>query len=61
MNLDTHYRNDFITVDSNLTPVGKKMINLLKPGSIFTVQAMGKRNAVKADLFPHEIAIFKLI
>ena len=31
MNLDTNFRNDFVTVDANLTPSGWKMVNLLGP------------------------------
>ncbi|MBI5043030.1 MAG: alpha-amylase [Nitrospirae bacterium] len=60
MNLDSNPRNDFITVDSNLTPAGKNLVNLLKPGSIHTVHKSGRRNAVRAGLSPHEIAILKL-
>ena len=61
MNLDSGPRNDFVTVDSNLTPAGKKMINLLKPDSTFPVQAGGKRHAIMIGLAPHEMAILKLV
>ncbi len=60
INLDSNQKNDFITVDSNLTPAGKNLVNLLKPGSIHTVHKSGRRNTVRAGLSPHEIAILKL-
>ncbi|MDI6890833.1 MAG: alpha-amylase family glycosyl hydrolase [Thermodesulfovibrionales bacterium] len=60
MNLDSNPRNDFVTVDYNLTPAGKQMINLLKPESTFPVQATGQRHAVRVELAPHEMAVLKL-
>ncbi|HHT9120772.1 MAG TPA: alpha-amylase family glycosyl hydrolase [Candidatus Hypogeohydataceae bacterium YC41] len=60
INLDSNPRSDFVTVDSNLTPAGRKMINLLKPESNFDVQTLGQRHAVKIPLDSHEIAILKL-
>lgn len=59
MNLDSTPRNDFVTVDSNLTPPEEKMVNLLKPGSIAQVVVTGHRHAVRAGLGPHEMAILK--
>lgn len=61
MNIDSAPRNDFVTVDSSLTPSGKKMINLLEPKSIVAVQATGQRHAVRIELGPHEMALLKLM
>lgn len=60
MNLDPNSRHDFVTVDSNLTPSGKNMTNLLKPELTLTVQAKGSRHVVRVELAPHEMAILKL-
>lgn len=60
MNLDSNQRNDFITVDSNLTPAGKNMINLLSPISTYSVHKVDRRNAIRVYLPPHEMAILKL-
>ncbi len=60
MNLDSNPRNDFVTVDSNLTPPGKKMINLLRSGSNTIVLKTGQRHAVRVELDPLEMAILKL-
>ncbi|MEW6108401.1 MAG: alpha-amylase family glycosyl hydrolase [Nitrospirota bacterium] len=61
MNLDPNPRNDFVTVDSCLTPEGKKMINLLDLSRIFSVGAAGHRHTVKVELLPHEMAILKMV
>ena len=61
MNLDSTPRNDFVTVDSNLTPSGKKVVNLLKPQSITPVVVTGQRHAVRTTLGPHEMALLKLL
>lgn len=60
MNLDSNPRNDFITVDSNLTTSSKKMTNLLNPASFHTVHTKGQRNAVKVELTSYEMAILKI-
>ncbi len=60
LNLDHHPRQDFITVDANLSPVGAKMANLLAPGQEVEVEQRGSRHAVRVALDGHEIAIFKL-
>lgn len=60
INLDTNPRNDFITVDGNLMPDGKRMKNMLKPESLYTVQAIGRRDAVRVTLDSHEMAILRL-
>jgi glycosidase len=61
MNLDSNPKTDFVTVDSNLTPAGKKMINLLEPEPIIPVLAAGQRTAVRIELRPHEMGVFKLL
>lgn len=61
LNLDAAPRNDFLTVDSNLTPSGKRMVNLLQPETSTTVQVTGQRHAVRIGLRPHEMAILKLL
>lgn len=59
MNLDSAGRSDYVTVDKNLTRKGGRMKNLLN-GSEVEVEERGMRNAVKTNLAPHEIAIYKL-
>ncbi len=59
MNLDTKQRNDFLTVDINLSPEGQKLVNLLLPEKHLTVEKRGKRNAVRVPLDRHEIVILK--
>ena len=59
MNLDMHPRNDFITVDANLNPVERKMVNLLAPEQQVTVEQRGERHAVRVPLGGHEMMILK--
>ena len=61
MNLDLTPRNDFVTLDSQLTPAGEKMINLMAPEIIIPVLATGQRSAVRIGLCPQEMAVFKLL
>lgn len=61
LNLDGSPRNDYVTVDANLTPAGASMTNLFKPASTCPVIRAGGRNAVQVGLEPHEIAILKLV
>lgn len=59
MNLDTNPRSDFITVDINLSPAGRKMVDLLAPEKQVTVERRGPRHAVQVPLDGHEMAILK--
>ncbi len=59
MNLDSHPRNDFVTVDLNLSPAGEKMVNLLFPGQRVAVEQRGPRHAVRVPLDGHEMAILR--
>jgi glycosidase len=61
MNLDLSPRNDFVTVDANLNPAGRKMVNLLAPEQQFTVEQRGERHAVQVPLGGHEIMILKQV
>lgn len=60
MNLDSHPRSDFITVDAQLTPAGRNMSNLLRSGTTSAVLRTGPRHAVRVELAPHEMAVLKL-
>ncbi len=60
MNLSDRRRDDWITVDSALTPPGSRLNDLLGPGAPIPVTAIGQRAAVKVSLGPHEPAILKL-
>jgi|WetSurSiteA1Bulk_404760.scaffolds.fasta_scaffold04729_2 glycosidase len=60
INLDNNIRDVWVTVDSCLSPEGRKLKNLLKPEKKFIIEIIGKRNAVKIKLNPYEIAILKL-
>lgn len=59
MNLDTSFRNDFVTVDANLSPSGVKMVNLLGPEKQVTIKVTGSRHAVRIPLDGHEMVILK--
>jgi len=60
LNLDQHPREDFVTVDANLNPVGAKVANLLTAGQEARVEQRGSRHAVRVPLAGHEMAILKL-
>ena len=59
MNLDAHPRNDFVTVDVNLSPVGQKLVNLLDAEKKVPVEQRDPRHTVRVPLEGHEMAIFK--
>lgn len=59
MNLDSTPRNDFVTVDVNLSPAGQKMVNLLAPDTQVTVERRGPRHAIRVPLDGREMAILK--
>ena len=59
MNLDTTPRNEFVTVDANLSPAGQKMVNLLAPEKQVTVEQQGQRDVVRVPLDGHEMVILK--
>ncbi|MCI0455307.1 MAG: alpha-amylase [Candidatus Dadabacteria bacterium] len=59
MNLDTNPRNDLVTVDIDLSPVGHKMVNLLNPEKKVTIEQRGQRHAVRIPLTSHEMFILK--
>ena len=66
MNLDSEPREEFVTVDRNLTPEGGKMEDLLRPGDSFSVLSAGgadgeDRNAVCVPLAGRSMAVLKLI
>lgn len=59
MNLDSVPRQDYVTVDAHLSPVGRQMINLLNPQQKMMVEWRGARHAVQVPLGPHAIAILR--
>lgn len=59
MNLDVHSRNDFVTVDAHLSPVGQKLVNLLDPEKQVTVEQRGPRHAVRVPLDGHEMVMLR--
>ena len=59
MNVGIEPKNDYITVDSNLTSAGRKMVDLLDSGKDVWVGQIGQRNAVQVPLAGHQIVIFK--
>ncbi len=61
LNLDSEPRIDYVTVDSYLSPQGKKMVNLLNPEEAIEIIKTGARNAVRLNLTQHEIGIYKLL
>jgi glycosidase len=53
-------RSDYVTVDRNLSPAGKKMKNMLdNTGKILTVEENDERSFVKVDTEPSGIGIIK--
>ncbi|PKK83995.1 MAG: alpha-amylase [candidate division Zixibacteria bacterium HGW-Zixibacteria-1] len=57
LNLDASPRNDCITVDSNLTPPGSEMTDLLNGGAPIAVRQAGGRAYVRVPLDGHGAAI----
>ncbi len=57
LNLDSSPRQDFITVDANLSAAGGILTDLLSPESNFTVEKRGERHAVQVPLAGHGMAI----
>ena len=60
MNLDASPRNDFVTVDINLSPSGLKMVDLLGSEKQVIVEKRGTRHAVRIPLEGHEMVILKM-
>jgi len=61
LNLDSKARSDWVTVDRNLSPKGRKLENMLRPAERFIVEIVGERNAIRMHLDQHEIALLKSI
>lgn len=68
LNVDSSFRNDYVPVDRNLTPVGKEMmVDLLRPDNKFDVDSINCgdlidcRHVVRIPLNAHEMAILKRI
>jgi glycosidase len=59
MNLDSSSRQDFITVDRNLTPPGSTMVDLLDNNATFRVEESQGRARVRVPLAGHQMAILK--
>lgn len=58
LNLDAGARDDYITLDRNLTPPGTQLKDLLHPQVHFTVEDRGGRSAVRVPLDGHTAALF---
>lgn len=57
LNLDLGARNDYITVDRNLTPPGTVLVDLLTPPRQFVVEDRDGRSAVRVALHGHHAAV----
>lgn len=57
LNLDAAARNDYITLDRNLTPPGTLLRDLLQPQHQFTAEDVGGRSAVRVPLAGYAHAI----
>jgi glycosidase len=57
LNLDKQPRNDFITVDANLNPIGSTMADLLSPGRKMRVESRGKRHVVRTSIEGHGLLL----
>lgn len=60
LNLDESPRSEYVTVDVNLSPEGKRMVDLLSAGRSYTVERRGERCAVRVDLEGHGMAVLKV-
>ena len=59
MNLDSVPREDFVTVDANLSHPDRQMVDLLSPEKRVTVEQRGGRHSVRVPLAPHEMTLLK--
>ena len=59
MNLDTNPRNDFVTVDANLSSAGQNVVNLFAHEQQAPVEERGQRHATRVPLDGHEMVILK--
>jgi len=59
LNLSGSPRNDYVTLDVHLSPVGATLVNLLRPAMELTAERRGLRNAVRIPLEGHEMVILK--
>jgi glycosidase len=59
LNLEQRPRQDFITVDRNLTPPGTFMTDLLRETATFPVEEISGRALVRLPLEGHQMAILK--
>lgn len=59
LNLQSAPRADFVTVDSNLSPNGATLTNLLDPTTQLNVETRGNRRAIRVPLAAHEMAILR--
>lgn len=57
LNLDEQPRNDFVTVDASLNPIGSTMADLLSPGNKIRVVNRGERHVVRISLEGHGIIL----
>lgn len=61
INLENQPRQDWITVDRNLSAPDRQMKDLMKPGHLATVKEAGGRASVQVDLPPYGMAIMKSV
>jgi glycosidase len=57
LNLDEQPRNDFITVDASLNPIGSTMTDLLSSGSEVSVENRAGRHAVRTSIEGHGLLL----
>ncbi len=61
MNLENQPRNDYVTVDYNLSAPGQTMEDLLSPGTFYQVDEINGRAFVRIDLPPHGLVMLNAI
>ncbi len=59
LNLDANPRQDYVSVDRNLTPPGVKMVDLISGADDFSVRELHGRSCLQIPLDGHRIAIMK--
>lgn len=59
LNLSGSPRNDYVTLDVHLSPVGATLVNLLRPAMQLAVERRGLRNAVRIPMEGHAMVILK--
>ena len=59
LNLDSAPRNEYLTLDAGLQPIGSLVEDMLDPGWAAQVEECGGRHAVRVQLAGHSLRIIR--